>query len=241
MLRTVLGTMLLGIFLVGCSADPVLGEPEVGSSGDAQVVLDLNYFVEIPTDYSNGPEIGSIHQYAEEGNYSVIVTDFMVPKEITEAEVAAHADYFIEEAKKEYSDIFIIILHYYDDEVYREYGDCAVASMVWGPNGATFNMAGVDIGDYSQHTISLRFNPLDLEYELTEEEKLRYDAMQRYSLDKSGEVVYPLTYPSSDEYMDEIYGEVAQLEGVTYEEVAEVREKATWRRFEEISENNYVD
>ena len=241
MLRIRLLVILLGISLVGCAAEAELGDMEMELAEVEQAVLDLNNFVEISSNYLSSVEGEAVYQFAQEGGYCVVSTEFMVPKDITEAEIAAHVDYIIEKKRNQYSDVFVIIICYYDDEIYKKYGDDSVATVLWGPNGCTYNRDGLKIGDYSQHTISLEFHPLRLEFELTEREKLLYDELQSYALVKIGDIVYPHSAFGELQVIDEIYREVAELQGVTCEEVVEVREKVTWRRFEEISENNYVE
>jgi len=67
-------------------------------------------------------------------------TVFLVPKDFTEEEVHAHSERYVESLRAEYDDTYVVLLSFYDSEIYYEYANNPVAIVCWSPFGRTDNM-----------------------------------------------------------------------------------------------------
>lgn len=168
------------------------------------------------------------------GEHKQIQAYFLVPVDFTYEEVKEHVNQYSEAMKAEHGDIYALVLWYYDDEVYLH--DTPVAQVIWAPHGRFLDRwspyAEVETGDYSKHVSLIEYTTYNAEYELDEEEKLLYEAMQNYSKELTGKYLCPgasTPYePSDDEATVFVY--IAEQYQTTEERLIEIRVKATMRR-----------
>jgi len=70
-------------------------------------------------------ELYSKSYYEEEFRY--FRTVFLVPKEVTEEEIRAYTECYIEGLREEYDDTYVVVLFFYDSEIYYKYSNNPVA------------------------------------------------------------------------------------------------------------------
>ena len=155
---------------------------------------------------------------------------FIVPVEFTRDEVVEHSQKFTEDAKLQYPDIFVMVLQYFDNKIYKKYGDTPLAHVQWAPRGSYNNSFDVQIGDYSTHVLGIDYYDLDQRYELDQYEMSLYNSLQSCAIGKTGKYINGFSdtaYPLGDM---SIYNYVATQHGVSIDELIEIRAKATNRR-----------
>ena len=114
---------------------------------------------------------------------------FLVPIDFTQEEAIAHAGDYVESAIIMHPGIVVVILSYYDDEIYYLYRDSPVAEIQWSPRGGYNNIYRIPAGDYSTHRFDCQFYDYFEENELDQEERRLYEAMQTYSQEHFGKLV----------------------------------------------------
>ena len=162
--------------------------------------------------------------------YKRIRVYFCVPVDFSYEEVREHASNFIETIKNEHSDIVVLSLWYYDNEIYLEYGDNVAALVLWAPHGSYYNYHDIPVGDYSTHITIIDFTDYDERYELDEREIELYSALQSYAKEQTGKYIVGF-YDINESVGDlSIYEYVAERYDTTVEELMNIRIKATMRR-----------
>jgi len=188
------------------------------------IIMDFESVVEVQR-YLNsypGTELDILH------------VKFSVPLEFTEEQAKNHTLAFIKNEKTEYPALMTVVLSYYDDEVYAKYYDFPMIEICWKPSSGRYS--DVPVGDYSTHVIfSVDRSIYNEEYELTEQERALYDALQSRSVEVTGKPIIPFydtTFHPSGELS--VYEHVAAENGVTVEELMTIRVKATMRMEPEL-------
>ena len=164
-----------------------------------------------------------------EAEENVIRKYFLLADDCSEEAVLAHANYYIEKIKDENDILYGAVLKYYDDNIYYEFGDTTVATVRWARNGRLVPDDDWD-GSYSEYAIDNIYQPLNLEYELTEKEKELYIKLQTYAKQAVNAYVPDFTDLSWAKWND-IYQAVAEMNQVTPQEMVLIREKAVFRRY----------
>lgn len=164
-------------------------------------------------------------------DYRQIRAYFLVPVDFSYEEAESHFDEFSESMKAEYGYIGSLYLRYYDDEAYLH--DTPAAIVEWSPYlRDTYKEDNVEVGDYSKHTLYIEITNYDADYELDEEEKVLYKALQNYSMELTGKYIYPwysTTWKPSDNEAA-VFAHIAEQYQTTVERLIEIRFKATMRR-----------
>lgn len=211
----ILSLLLLAVIIARSVGEVNTGEPETQSAESRAVELSQEDF--------------------SMGEYKQIQAYFLVPVDFSYEEVKEHVNQYSEAMKAEYGDIYALLLRYYDDEAYLH--NTPVADVIWAPHGRCLYWwspyAEVEAGDYSEHVSLIEYTTYNAEYELDEEEKLLYEAMQNYSKELTGKyfspgISRPYYEPSDNE--SSVFEHIAGQYQTTVERLIEIRVKAAMRR-----------
>lgn len=165
-------------------------------------------------------------------DYKQIKAYFLVPADFTYEEAKAHFKEYAEAMKAEYGYIGALKLRYFDDEAYIYNTPTAIVD--WSPYlRESYREDNVEIGDYSKHTLWVEITDYNADYELDEEEKLLYTALQEYSIAQTGLCARP--YSSVDTLMGStadyyVFDHIAGQYQTTLKRLLEICRKAFGRR-----------
>lgn len=118
--------------------------------------------------------------------YYKVYTVFIAPSYATEAEIERHARAYATALCEAEPSVFMVRFEYYDDPIFYELDDIAIALADWAPYGDTANNRHVPVDDFSHHDLRCKFYPCNEDYALSDEEKQQYKTMQETYYSISG-------------------------------------------------------